>query len=573
LPAQAGPRSSENRGVSPCREGGPLGARRRRGSGDGETRTRTGDTTIFSRVLYQLSYLAAGGDAIGSLRVRPARAGRASVHAMRRLLTLAAATAATFALAACGSTATNHSARSSPEQTELSYFPAGSPLLIAIQTSSNSAAAQGLKQLEDGLPIAALGFDAAQSRLSQLGINLDSDLRPLLGDPIVLGVTSSTIGHGSAQLLAVWHTRSAAKLTALLRKLPGVQETATQVGDTFYSFSRAALAQDGPTLLVGSSRGELQAALMHHPAHSAQPPLNVPPGAALTVFGNLGATLAQGSPSSRRVPWVDALTSYLTTLGATGSGLDLSFRLDTTGRSLTPAQVPLAAGNGTPSFAGDLPVTVSVLDPAHLLAFAEQTQAELAPESYARFLRRQQLVQARTGTNLNALLAQATGDLILASNLRTYLLRVGVSDPARAAADLGKLLSAPQSLFKQGASARPLGGGFYTVSEGGDRITLGIARGQFVAGFSRPASATVKATALPTTPLALSAFAAAPTTPASGAHGTVAFRVALPTLLAVAMHHQPPAMFAPVLQALGDVTGWASATTSSLTGGARLAVH
>ena len=27
----------------------------------GETRTRTGDTTIFSRVLYQLSYLAAAG--------------------------------------------------------------------------------------------------------------------------------------------------------------------------------------------------------------------------------------------------------------------------------------------------------------------------------------------------------------------------------------------------------------------------------------------------------------------------------------------------------------------------------
>ena len=29
---------------------------------DGETRTRTGDTTIFSRVLYQLSYLAAVGE-------------------------------------------------------------------------------------------------------------------------------------------------------------------------------------------------------------------------------------------------------------------------------------------------------------------------------------------------------------------------------------------------------------------------------------------------------------------------------------------------------------------------------
>ena len=28
--------------------------------GDGEGRNRTGDTTIFSRVLYQLSYLARG---------------------------------------------------------------------------------------------------------------------------------------------------------------------------------------------------------------------------------------------------------------------------------------------------------------------------------------------------------------------------------------------------------------------------------------------------------------------------------------------------------------------------------
>jgi hypothetical protein len=32
-------------------------------SAHGETRIRTGDTTIFSRVLYQLSYLAVGRDA------------------------------------------------------------------------------------------------------------------------------------------------------------------------------------------------------------------------------------------------------------------------------------------------------------------------------------------------------------------------------------------------------------------------------------------------------------------------------------------------------------------------------
>ena len=36
-----------------------------RQNADGETQIRTGDTTIFSRVLYQLSYLAADRPSIG----------------------------------------------------------------------------------------------------------------------------------------------------------------------------------------------------------------------------------------------------------------------------------------------------------------------------------------------------------------------------------------------------------------------------------------------------------------------------------------------------------------------------
>ena len=50
---------------------------------DGETRIRTGDTAIFSRVLYQLSYLAAGGDASGCDPERPLEPGGRSAHASR----------------------------------------------------------------------------------------------------------------------------------------------------------------------------------------------------------------------------------------------------------------------------------------------------------------------------------------------------------------------------------------------------------------------------------------------------------------------------------------------------------
>jgi len=43
--------------------------------GDGETRTRTGDTTIFSRVLYQLSYLAAAPEDIDGAQPGSAQPG------------------------------------------------------------------------------------------------------------------------------------------------------------------------------------------------------------------------------------------------------------------------------------------------------------------------------------------------------------------------------------------------------------------------------------------------------------------------------------------------------------------
>ena len=46
---------------------------------DGETRTRTGDTTIFSRVLYQLSYLAAARERLARRPPTPCRSGSGSI--------------------------------------------------------------------------------------------------------------------------------------------------------------------------------------------------------------------------------------------------------------------------------------------------------------------------------------------------------------------------------------------------------------------------------------------------------------------------------------------------------------
>ena len=151
-----------------------------------------------------------------------------------------------------------------------------------------------------------------------------------------------------------------------------------------------------------------------------------------------------------------------------------------------------------------------------------------------------------------------TGDLIVASDTHTTMGRAGVSDPAAAASTLSKLASAPRSVFNKATSIAHLGGGFYAVHEPGQTITLGVVGNQLVVG---------KATAAQ-----LRSFASAPTTPASGAHGAVAFRIAIVDLLHLTLKQAPPQIVQTILNSLGDLTGWSAASPSGITGSATLAV-
>ena len=52
----------ESAGTKPAPNGSAAVCERGASRGSGEGRNRTGDTTVFSRVLYQLSYLAKAGE-------------------------------------------------------------------------------------------------------------------------------------------------------------------------------------------------------------------------------------------------------------------------------------------------------------------------------------------------------------------------------------------------------------------------------------------------------------------------------------------------------------------------------
>lgn len=484
---------------------------------------------------------------------------------MRRVLFLALLCA--LAVAGCGSSKSASSPN--PVNTELSYFPTNSPFVMSIVTDPNSSAVTGAHDLINNFPIASFGESALMQKLNQEGINYENDIRPLFGNPVMFGLTNLGISTSSSSgFLAVWVTKDAGKLTSLLKKVGGFHTAGSHDGATLYQAGGSTtFAVDGATLVVGLSPVEVDGALDRH-AHGggvdasqyAQAFNGLPQNSLVEAFGNLAGVLSGPSAAkARQVPWVAALRTYATSISASSSGLTFQYRLDTTGQQLTQAQVPLAPATVPPTLAGTLPIAAGIEDPAHIVAFVESAEQASSPASYAKFLRRQATIRAKTGVDLNSVLKLATGSLMISSNTRATMGRVGLSNPTAAASALSKLMTQPHSVFDKSTSVRRLGGGFYAINESHQTITVGVVGSQLLVGKATPAQ--------------LRSFAAAPTAQAAGAQGSVAFQIALIQLLKITLKNALPKEAQGALGALGDITGWANATPSALTGSATLAVH
>jgi hypothetical protein len=469
-----------------------------------------------------------------------------------------------LALVGCGSS----SKSGSPLPTELSYFPSGSPLVLTIETDPDGSAIKGVSALVSRFPLASFGEAALKSKLQQAGINYDSDLRPLFGNPIAIGATGSTLSGAAAHhFLVVWITKDGDKLKALIKKIPRMHSTGSHAGATIYQSGGAtALAVDGSTALLAPSVADVDAALDRH-AHSggvsesdyARAFTGLPSGGAVRLFGNLTTILSQPSAANaRQIPWVAALRGYAATVSASSSGLTFNYRLDTTGASLTSSQLPFAPGTTAPALAGDLPITVGIHDPAQIATFIESAAQTTSPGGYGKFLRNQAAIRRKTGADLNDIVKLMTGDLIIGSDTKATMGRAQVSDPAAAQAALAKLMSAPRAVFGAGTRVHKGVGGYAVTSADGSTVYIGVVGNELVVGKATLAQ--------------LRDFATAPTSPAAGAQGTVAFRIALAQLLHLALQRSLPSQVQQILSSLGDLTGWLASSQSGVTGSATLAL-
>ena len=491
---------------------------------------------------------------------------------MRRCLILFAAAACL--VAGCGSSS---SSSSNPLTTELSYLPSGSPLILTVATDPNGGAIKGVNALIGRFPLASIGVGALKSKLQQSGVNYDGDVRPLLGNPVALAVTGSSVStHLTTNALVVWVTKDADKLKSLVKKaVPGLHQTGTHDGATLYRGNgSAALAIDGATAVIGSSPAVINAALDRH-AHGggvtssqySHALAGLPQDAVLKSFGNVTSFLSSPSAAkARRVPWVAALRAFGETVTASASGLSFNYHFDTNGARLTASQLPFAQGPNPPAFAGALPITAGLRDPAQLIAFIESVEQVTNPAGWARALAGQARLRAKTGVDLNGLVKLMTGDLIIASDASITAGRVALSDPVAAKRILDRLAASNVTAFG-GAPLVKLGSD-YGLQSGHTRLLLSVIGNQLLVGgtsITHPGGLTALGAAI-------RSFASAPTSPAPGAHGAVAFRVSLNQLLALVLKQSPPQAVQSILSQLTDITGSSSVSPSGLTGTATIGV-
>jgi hypothetical protein len=477
---------------------------------------------------------------------------------------------AVLTLAACGG---DDGPGGDPRSQALALVPRDAPLAAVVQTSGKPVD-QAL-ELVRGFPGGGLGLARLEQEIAKQGVDYGRDVKPLLGNPVALGLASAS-GNAAVLALVVRDEKALDRVLDAVGRKGGRKAGSYRKAVLYTTSDATALARRGSLLVLASSTQVLRAALDREAAGTGMRPQDfdkrregLPDDALLTAVGRIDTALrGPGSAPARRIPFVAALRDYAFTVKAAKDGVTMQGRVRADGGDLTDADAPIATGGATPKVAQVPGPALGLRDLTHVIEFAQRAGQAVDPSGFSDFERAKATVGAAAGVDVDAdLLGQLASDATLTLVDGTHVaLRATARDPGRLRRALTRLQAfAGRGIAGAGvpgAKVRAAGDGAWTVEQDGVVVGAYAVLGrEFVAGNVKLA--------------ALRRLAVRPTAAVRDAKGALSVRVPAAYLrsFAQAQTGLPGGITNAVLARLGDARGWMSAARDGLEFTARLDVR
>ena len=502
---------------------------------------------------------------------------------MRRFLSAILALAL-LALAGCG----GGDDSGSPLDSALSVLPKGTPFAVAIDTNVDGDQYKALDKLIDRFPFSGQIKGSLQRQLEQSsgGLSFNDDIKPVLGNPIVVGASKPDAVTGDSNaIVAAIQAKDKDKLDDLVKSQKPAK-TGEASGATLYKDGDTVFAVKDDLVVFANDEADLKAALARADgdSHFDEDAFNegldgLPDGALARIYTDVEALL-KSDPSTadaRRVKWIAALRDVGATVTAKENGVDIDFRAKTDG-NLSDEDLPIAPGDEAPPVIkrpGE--IGLGIRDLAHIVHFGENAGQSIDPSGFGQYEQAKKTIDRQLGVSLDKdLIAQLDGNVSATVALDGgFGVRADLKDPQAFERTLAKVADVLPS-FAEGAGfgtvglSKPKAGQkFYALARpDGSAVVFGVV-GQtlVVANDSKRAAALAAGQAPADVP---------------GARGSVTLSADAEQLVNRLLSQYGPAlglgdlgslgvgMFA---RPLGDLNGWMSASPDQLTGKLTLGVE
>jgi Protein of unknown function (DUF3352) len=469
----------------------------------------------------------------------------------------------------------------------LAYLPKDTSFAAAIDTDTGGDQYKALGTLLDKFPF---GDQIKENLLQQFeqsngGIRFNDDVKPVLGNPIVVGAADpQTITGESSDFVVAIKAKDKGALDDVIDKLK-LKKTGEASGATVYEDEGTLLAVEDDMVVSANDESQLKSALERADGddHFDEDTFNealsdLPESALARVYTDFEGLLKSdpGSVDARKVSWIGALRTLGLTVAAKDDSIDIDFRAKTEG-DLSDEDLPIAPGKGAPPvIERDGELGLGVRDLAHIVRFAENAAQAIDPAGFGDYEQAKQTIDKQLGVSLDKdLIGQLTGNVSASLAWGGHWgVRAELKDPRAFERTLAKVADVLPS-FAEGAGfgrvalTKPRAGdGLYKLTGGeGGKLFFGVVNDVLVVASQRARAIQLGSEE----PAAV-----------EGANGSVVLGADAEQLVAGFLQRYGGALGIPDVGALGtglltrplaDLDGWLSASTDALRGKLTLAIE